>query len=184
MDDMQGKLFRKVSLDRLSSPEQLDTLMRVITPKSWMALFPLLALILFGLLWGWFGSIPTKVMGKCMLINPLGLSDISAASSGRVLKMLVAVGDNVKRGQEVARIAQPELADQIEQAAESRLHELERRAAAAVRQFATQGSTLTAQTLAEQKNNLEAQARTGRHRRRRGLGASVWAPRPNCCRKD
>jgi HlyD family secretion protein len=157
MDDMKDKLFRKVSLDRLSSPEQLDALMRVITAKSWIALAPLLLLIVLAMVWGWFGKIPTKVSGKCMLINPLGLSDVSAASAGRVIKVLVAVGDPVKSGQEVARIAQPELADQIDKA-ESRLRELQARGRS-VRAFASQGSTLTAQSLAGQKTNLEAQLR-------------------------
>ena len=36
---MNEVLFRKVSLDRLSSPEQLDQLLRVTDPKSWLGLF-------------------------------------------------------------------------------------------------------------------------------------------------
>ena len=60
--DPKSKIFRKVALDRLSSPEQLDTLMRVITPKAWLALCPLLMLILGGTVWGWFGSLPDKIL--------------------------------------------------------------------------------------------------------------------------
>ncbi|MEY4095680.1 MAG: hypothetical protein RLZZ53_2879, partial [Acidobacteriota bacterium] len=32
------KIFRKVALDRLASPEQLDLLMEVTSPRSWIAL--------------------------------------------------------------------------------------------------------------------------------------------------
>ena len=31
-------IFRKVALERLSSPEQLDQLLQVTDPKGWMAL--------------------------------------------------------------------------------------------------------------------------------------------------
>ena len=114
--EVQQALFRKVALERLSSPEQLDTLMRVITPKAWLALAPLLGLIVLALIWGWFGSIPTKVAGKCILINPTGLADIASNASGRITAVTVRVGDVVKVGQQVALVAQPELLDRIEKA--------------------------------------------------------------------
>ena len=59
-----GSIFRKVALDRLSSPEQLDALMRVITPQAWLAFAPLAILIAAAIAWGWFGSVTTKVIGK------------------------------------------------------------------------------------------------------------------------
>ena len=34
-------MFRKVALDRLSSPEELDQLLRVTTSRSWLALLGL-----------------------------------------------------------------------------------------------------------------------------------------------
>ena len=46
-------LFRKVALERLSSPEQIDSLMRVITPKAWLTLLPVYGLIALALAWGW-----------------------------------------------------------------------------------------------------------------------------------
>ena len=38
-------IFRKVALERLSSPEQLDQLMQVTSPKGWLALAGLGALL-------------------------------------------------------------------------------------------------------------------------------------------
>ena len=71
--DTKSKLFRKVALDRLSSPEQLDMLMRVIKPKAWLALITLLSLILGATSWGWFGSLSDKIIAKkCVLIKPVG----------------------------------------------------------------------------------------------------------------
>ncbi len=155
--EVQQALFRKVALERLSSPEQLDTLMRVITPKAWLALAPLLALIVLALIWGWFGSIPTKVAGKCILINPTGLADIASNASGRITALTVRVGDVVKVGQQVALVAQPELLDRIEKA-EQRLRELQAQSRV-VRAFSSQGVALGAEALAQQRRNLESRLR-------------------------
>jgi HlyD family secretion protein len=155
MADIQSKLFRKVALERLSSPEQLDQLMRIITPRAWLALLPLLGLIGMALVWGWFGSIPTKVSGKCILINPLGLASLSASAGGRVQEINIKVGDLVTNGQVIAQIAQPEISDRIEKA-EARLRDLEAQGNS-VRGFARQGVELTAQSLAQQRQNLDAQ---------------------------
>ena len=35
---MAGQIFRKTALEKLSSPEQLDELMKITTPKGWVAL--------------------------------------------------------------------------------------------------------------------------------------------------
>lgn len=150
-DDM----FRKVALERLSSPEQLDQLTRVVTPLGWLALVPLLALIGLAIAWGWFGRIPTKVFGKCVLINPVGLADVTSLSTGRVTEVLTRVGHTVKVNQVVARVAQPELADRIEKA-ESRLRELEAQGSV-VRTFSGRTSDLSAQTVVQQKQLLDAQ---------------------------
>jgi len=155
--DQQKALFRKVALERLSSPEQLDTLMRVITPKAWLALAPLLGLIVLALIWGWFGSIPTKVSGKCILINPTGLADIVSSGPGRITAVTARVGDVVKVGQQVARVAQPELLDRIEKA-EQRLHELQGQGRI-VRSFSSQGAALGAESLAQQRHNLASRLR-------------------------
>ena len=45
-------VFRKVSLDRLASPEQLDQLMQITTPKGWVALLALSVLLLTAIVWG------------------------------------------------------------------------------------------------------------------------------------
>ncbi|MGA1194869.1 MAG: hypothetical protein ACO36I_00070 [Candidatus Latescibacterota bacterium] len=42
----QKQIFRQAALDRLSSPDQLDQLMRVTTPKGWIALMALCSVLL------------------------------------------------------------------------------------------------------------------------------------------
>ena len=62
-------MFRKAALDRLSSPEELDQLLRVTRPRSWVALLALGVLLLVGLLWSVFAVIPTTVSGQGVLTN-------------------------------------------------------------------------------------------------------------------
>lgn len=69
MQNVQNKLFRKVALDRLSSPEQLDQLMKVTSPRAWLTLIAITVLLAAGGLWAVFGSIPEEAEGNGVLIN-------------------------------------------------------------------------------------------------------------------
>lgn len=154
---LQDSLFRKVALERLSSPEQLDALPRVITVPGWMALAALLILLVTAMLWSWFGEIPTKIVGGCVLLNPSGIADISSGTGGRVVELLVKVGDEVRPQQPVARVAQPELVDQIDKA-ESRVLELEAQLARQ-QEYNNRSANLNSRLVAQTRQNLEAQRR-------------------------
>jgi hypothetical protein len=69
-DQPQATIFRKESLERLSSPEQLDQLMQVVSPKSWLPLTSLFFLMALALIWGIFGRIPITAVGKGILVHP------------------------------------------------------------------------------------------------------------------
>lgn len=117
------QLFRKTSLDRLSSPEQLDALMQVTSPKGWVALLAIGGLLFMALFWGVWGSIPTRIMGTCILIRPGGVSEVVANGGGRVADISVDVGDLVREGQMIARIERLDALEQI-RSQEAKLHEL------------------------------------------------------------
>ncbi|NEP45898.1 MAG: NHLP bacteriocin system secretion protein, partial [Okeania sp. SIO2H7] len=70
MSEKQRRIFRKESLERLSSPERLDQLMQVVTLKDWLPLATLGSLVILGLLWSIFGKIPITISGKGVLIRP------------------------------------------------------------------------------------------------------------------
>ena len=53
-----NKIFRKVSLERLSSPDKLDQLIHIISPKLWLSICALGILSLVGLTWISIGSVP------------------------------------------------------------------------------------------------------------------------------
>ena len=91
---MSKSVFRKASLDRLSSPEQLDQVMSVTSPRAWLALLAIGAILLAALVWGVFGTIPSKTYGQGILLTSGGVHDITHISSGRVTDIRVRQGGN------------------------------------------------------------------------------------------
>ncbi len=64
----ESNIFRKEALERLSSPEQLDQLMQIVTPRSWLPLAALSSLLACGLVWSFVGRIPVTTSGKGVLV--------------------------------------------------------------------------------------------------------------------
>lgn len=120
---MKQDLFRKVAMDRLSSPEQLDQLIKVTTPKSWFNLLAVGLILAAAITWSIWGSLQNKVNGQGILMNSGGVYNIVHSSPGQVTDIRVRAGDKVKRGEVVARVDQPELVAQINQLI-SRLEQL------------------------------------------------------------
>ena len=146
-------IFRKVALERLSSPEQLDQLLQVTDPKGWLALGALGLLLLTSVGWGVFGSIPTEARGEGILLRQGGVSSLVAAENGQVEEILVQVGDVIQKGQAVARVRQEELLRQIQDSrdkladARSEYQDLVR--------YAGQQRRLRDRDLAQQRANLQ-----------------------------
>ena len=94
---MRDKIFRQVALERLSSPERLDELMEVATPRGWLALLGLCAVIGAAIAWGIYGSVPTLVRGPGVLIREGSLQTVDAPAQGQVKEIFLRVGDDVQR---------------------------------------------------------------------------------------
>jgi HlyD family secretion protein len=108
-------VFRKVSLDRLASPEQLDRLMVVTDARGWIALAAVGLVLLTALVWGIVGSIPQNVLGTGILVKSGGVFEVAPLGAGRVLDVSVNVGDLVTEGQVVARVEQTELSEHLQE---------------------------------------------------------------------
>ena len=158
------EVFRKRSLERLSSPENLDQLMLVTTSRAWLLLVALCSLLAVGVVWSAFGRLATKVHGVGILIKSGGVLDIVSLGAGQITALYIQVGDDVDKGQIVARIAQPELTQQLEKA-RARLEEAESQTA----RIASLGSEETKVQYgyeAQQRANLRDQIRADRERSR------------------
>lgn len=58
---MDKQLFRKASIDRVSSPEQLNDYVRVSNPSVWILLAAVIVLLIGVCVWGIFGQLETKI---------------------------------------------------------------------------------------------------------------------------
>ncbi len=110
---MNTNLFRKVSLERLASPEQLDQLLRVTSPKSWVGLTALFLLLATAVVWAFAGSIATKASGQGVIVRTGGVLSVVSRGSGLILSLDVKVGDKIRANQIVARIAEPVLVEKM-----------------------------------------------------------------------
>jgi HlyD family secretion protein len=112
-------IFRDAAVERLSSPEQLDQLVGITRPFDWMAATALLLGLLVLIAWSILGRIPTRVIGDGILLSSGGrVVDAVSGVAGRLASLDVAVGDEVRLDQVVARVGQTEIEQRLRQANE------------------------------------------------------------------
>jgi len=63
--------------------------------QGWAGLAAAGLVIAAAVAWGIFGDVPTRVAGRCILMLPEGVADVTADASGRVTSLLVKTGDKV-----------------------------------------------------------------------------------------
>lgn len=66
---MNEKLFRKKSIEKISSPEQLNEYIRVSNPGVWMVLAAIVILLIGVCVWGVLGHLDTKVATVAVVEN-------------------------------------------------------------------------------------------------------------------
>jgi HlyD family secretion protein len=98
------KLFRKAAFDKVSSPEQLDLLMRVTSPATWLALSAAGIVLAAAVTWTVFGSIPDLVDGQGTLFRGERLLDVKAPMGGTIVSLDVKPGAAVEAGQVIGTI--------------------------------------------------------------------------------
>lgn len=107
-------MFREAAMQTLSSPEQLNQLVKVTQPYSWIALGAAGLAIAVALVWSVFGRLPTMVTGEGILIRKGGTFNIVSEGSGVVTDIAdLKIGQRIQRGQVLAQLAQPTLVQQL-----------------------------------------------------------------------
>lgn len=112
---MSAGFFRKSALEKLSTPEKLDQLIKVTGPKAWIALFTVFIALGTGVCWAVFGTVKTKLDAIGVVLGG-EIHEVVATSQGQLVKLNIVIGDKVKKGDVIATIKQPELYQQIEDA--------------------------------------------------------------------
>ena len=81
---MSNTLFRQKSLDRISSPEQLNDYIRVSTPSVWMLLLAIVILLLGVCVWGVFGHLDTTLPVAAVAENGVVTAYVKETDAGKV----------------------------------------------------------------------------------------------------
>lgn len=99
-------VFRQQALNKLSAPsDQLDALLRVTSPRGWLALIALAAVVTATVVYGLFGAVPTTVSGQGLFLPPGGLISIDAPIAGTVTQMTGRAGAEVRAGDEIGTVS-------------------------------------------------------------------------------
>lgn len=88
----EKQIFRKSSIDRVSSPEQLNDYIRVSNPSVWMMLAAVIVLLAGVCVWGVFGRLESKAYsaGTCengMFICYVAEEDAAKVKTGMPIKV-------------------------------------------------------------------------------------------------
>lgn len=110
---MESNLFRKSSLERVSSPERLNDYIKITHPGVFSVLFGCLAILIAVGLWGIYGSIPDSVNTIGIIFPQNGVTPVIPTIGGRISDMRVKAGDYVEAGQIIAIIPQMEMLRQM-----------------------------------------------------------------------
>jgi len=96
---MEESLFRKKSMDRISSPEQLNDYLHVTNPTVWVVLAAVIILLAGMLIWGTFARIDSFAAGTAEVENGKMTvyfeDDKSAANVQTGMKITVGESESV-----------------------------------------------------------------------------------------
>jgi len=96
-----SNIFRKASLDRLASPEQLDKMIKITSPMVWLASVAIVLVIAVTVVWAFVGRLPEKVEIHGLYTSDAQVQSIFAPANG-IIDILVSKNDIVKAGQVIA----------------------------------------------------------------------------------
>jgi len=154
---MAAPFFRKAALEKLSTPEKLDQLIKVTGPKAWLALGTITLALGVALIWSFWGNVKTKLNATGVLLGG-EIHEVVATSQGQLVDLKVGIGNQVNYGDVIATVEQPQLAQQIKEAEAllaEREFELEQ-----LQSFGTQDARLQADFLRQQRMSLRLQIQT------------------------
>ncbi len=90
-----AELYRKSSLERISSPDQLDTMLKISSPLSWLALLGATLIVAVAVVWAFIGRIPETITPAGLVASPGGANAVYADAAGKVTRVYVAPGDKI-----------------------------------------------------------------------------------------
>ena len=113
-----ASIFRKDALLKISSTEQLDKLIVISSPATWMYTIGMVIIVVTIIFWSFIGTIPNYINITGVFTNNQKFIDIFTESDGKI-EVFVEKGDVIQKGDLVATIASVENENQKEIVSES-----------------------------------------------------------------
>lgn len=102
-----ASVFRKTALERLSSPEQLDSMLKITSPMSWLGIGAAALLAAAVVTWSFLGKIPEMVSAPGFLVYSYNTNTLFSPALGTVKSMHVYPGEYVEPGTPVMDLYSP-----------------------------------------------------------------------------
>ncbi len=115
MRQQNSQIFSQEALDKLRSPEKLDTMLPITTPVSWIALIAVLVLLFAVVLWSIYGAFTVKADGMGLIMDSAGVMNVTHTAGGKIGRLYVRPGMMIKKGDLIAHM------EQAAQAADTRM---------------------------------------------------------------
>ena len=115
MAQEKRQIFREKSLEKLSSPDRLDQLLRIVRPHVWLMLTGIGAGLALAVTWSILGRIPETASGTAILVRPKQVVYFESPGSGQIESIGVKVGDRVVKGDVLAKLSLPTLETDLAQ---------------------------------------------------------------------
>lgn len=93
-----AEIYRKSALEKNSSPDQLETMLKISSPLSWLALIGATIIVVVTIIWAFVGRIPMIVQSAGIISSPDSTNSVYSNSSGTVMRVYFSRGERVYIG--------------------------------------------------------------------------------------
>ncbi len=91
-------VFRKSAIERLSSPDRLDSMLKITSPMSWIGIAAAAVLAGVVIVWAFVGTIPTTASASGFVVHSYNTNTLYSTVAGNVLEVLTEPGESVQPG--------------------------------------------------------------------------------------
>jgi len=108
--------FRKEALERLQSPDHLDRPFVLIERRIWLIVVVGVVLTAATVIWAFLARLPVEVEAAGLFLLEGELTQIVAEGEATIVEVFVKDGDDVAKGQRLARLQAPKLENELAKA--------------------------------------------------------------------
>ena len=102
---MAKQVFRKSALEKISSPDQLDKVLKVTSPMSWLALFGVTLILVFVVVWSFTGSLPSTITASGVIVRNNTSTNTILSSQRGTVQRVARLDAQVKNGTDVLELS-------------------------------------------------------------------------------